>query len=320
MTELTIREFRRRDARPLLAMATEAFATERAAFGTDPRREARELRALSLIYPLQRRLPNPLGIALVGVVEGKPVGVVIAEPRKESWYVNTVMVGAEHRRRGYGRALVAAVCTRAAAAGANRVLLHLREDNLAAYGLYSSLGFKTFEQAHRMTLDPERPVEPPSLPEGYALVPCRRYDRRALAVRDACREPGARELYGPSRTPGLLERALGALFRPADAERLAIVSDRQWVGIYQYVQNSPNDSVSLAIDVLPAHRGVGLERALLARAVNRAVAHGAPRLGVWVDDSDAPLREACAELGFVTQFVMVGMVRALAREATARRS
>lgn len=308
---LAIREIRARDAKPLVAMAAEAFATEISALGTDAQRLARWVRLMTVVYPVQRHLPRPMMVALVGLVAGHPVGIVIADPRKQSWYINTVMVGQTHRRRGYGRALVEAMCRRAAAAGANRALLHMREDNLAAYGLYSSLGFETFERAYQMTLDPDVMVEPSPLPAGHALVPRRRYDPRLLAIRDACREPGATELRGPSPMPGLIERTMGTFLRPKDAERLAIISAGQWVGIYQYVQDSPADSVSLTIDVLPAHRGRGLERGLLTRAVNRAVPHGAKRLVIPVGDSNTPLREACAELGFVTRFMAVGMTRSL---------
>jgi len=72
--ELTIRELRPRDVRPLVAIAEEAFSTEQAAFGSDARRLAREGRFMAWVYPLQRLLPRPMTIALTGIVGGKPVG------------------------------------------------------------------------------------------------------------------------------------------------------------------------------------------------------------------------------------------------------
>jgi len=309
--ELTIREVRARDAKPLLAMAEEAFATEISALGTDVRRLARWMRLMTVVYPVQKHLPKPLMVSLMGLVADQPVGNVIAEPGKEAWYIQNVMVGKDHRRRGYGGALVEAVCSRAAQAGVPRALLHMREDNVAAYGLYSSLGFQPFERVYAMLLDPQGAVQSPPLPAAYAVVPRRRYDPRMLPIRDRCQEPGAAELRGPSPMPRLLERAMGAILRPTDAERLAIVSAGQWVGIYQYVQGSPTESVSLSIAVLPEHRGRGLERSLLARAVNRAGERGAKRLVISVGASNAPLQEACQELGFATQFVGVGMARPL---------
>jgi ribosomal protein S18 acetylase RimI-like enzyme len=310
-SELAIREIRRRDVTPLVAVATEAFATEMAMMGADVRRMARQMRLLALVYPVQKQLPRPFMFALAGLVDSNPVAVVIAEPRTGSWYIQTVMVGANHRRRGYARALVEETCARAARAGAPRALLHMREDNVAAYRLYSSLGFKAFERVYALSLDPRAPVEAPPLPEGYTLLPRRRYDPRKLAVQDACREPGATEIYGPSQMPRLLERATGILFRPTDAVRRAVVSGGEWVGAYQYVQGSPAQSVSVAIEIQPDHRGRGLERALLAQAVNRAVTRGAKSVVTSVGASNTPLREACEELGFATRFVGVGMARSL---------
>ena len=92
---------------------------------------------------------------------------MIAEPRGPTWYISTVMVSSHHRRRGYGRILVEAMCTRARHAGAVRALLHMREDNTSTYGLYSSLGFRDFERVHRMLI--EHPVvgEPSPMPSDW---------------------------------------------------------------------------------------------------------------------------------------------------------
>lgn len=308
---LTIREPRFGDVKPLVAISQEAFSAEQAVFGSDVRQATRRARLMTLIYPVQRRLPRPSTIALVGLVGDRPVGLVMAEPRGPTWYISTVMVSGDHRRRGYGRILVEAICERACSAGAVRAVLHMREDNTPAYGLYSSLGFRDFERAHRMLIENPVVAEQSPMPEGYALMRHSRYDRRVLATRDACREAQARELAGASRMPGLLERAMGLLVRPADDQRLAIVHRGAWVGFFLYLQESPLEAVGLIVAVLPEHRDRGLEHSLLERGLARAAQAGAERVTLSVGSTNTALLQASEALGFATRFVFVGMTRSL---------
>jgi len=307
----TIREPRFRDAEPLVAISQEAFSAEQAVFGSDVRQATRRARLMTLIYPVQRRLPQPATIALIGLVGDRPVGLVMAEPRGPTWYISMVMVSGDHRRRGYGRVLVEAMCARARNAGAVRAVLHMREDNRPAYGLYSSLGFRDFERAHRMLIEHPVVEEQAPMPEGYTLVRHSRYDRRTLAIRDACREPQAKELAGASRMPGLLERAMGLFVRAADDQRLAIVHRGAWVGFFAYLQESPLQAVGLLVAVLPEHRDHGLEKPLLERGLARAERAGAERVTLSVGSTNTSLLQACEALGFTTRFVFVGMTRSL---------
>jgi len=313
IADLSIREIRPRDVRPLVAIAEEAFSTEQTAFGSDPRRLAREGRFMAWIYPLQRVLPRPMTVVLTGIVDGRPVGAVIADPRRESWYINTVMVGRDHRRHGYARALAQAMCARAAKAGARHALLHVREDNEPAHGLYRALGFTAFERVHRMLLIGPAVGEggEAPLPEGYTLQPRSRYDRRVLAINDACREHESAAVLGPSRFPGVLERAMGTLFPPKDRARFAVAHGGRWVGLWTYVQESPAEAAHIGVKLLPEHRGRGLERPLLERARARAAAAGTERVTVAVSATETDLLEACEALGFTTRFVFAGMARGL---------
>ncbi len=290
----------------MVAIAEEAFSTEQTAFGSDTRRMAREGRFMAWIYPVQRGLPRPMAVVVTGIVDGRPVGAVIADPRRGSWYINTVMVGRDHRRRGYARALVEAMCARAVRAGARHALLHVREDNEPAYKLYQALGFASFERVHRMLLEPSVGGAAP-LPEGYALEPRRRFDPRVLAINDACREPASAAVLGPSRFPGLLERAVGTLFPPEDRARFAVVHGGRWVGLWTYVQESPAEAAHVGVKLLPEHRGKGLERPLLERAVARGAAAGSERMTVGVSATETGPLEACAALGFASRFVFAGM-------------
>lgn len=309
--KLEIRDLRPGDVRPLVAIAQEAFSTEQSAFGFDPRRLAREGRFMAWIYPLQRRLPRPMSVALTGLIGDRPVGAVIAEPRRESWYINTVMVGKDHRRRGCARAMVEEMCARAAKAGGRRALLHVREDNEPACGLYRALGFATFERVHRMLLVEPALGEAAPLPEGYTLQPRRRYDPRVLVINDACREPESAAVQGPSRFPGVLERTVGKLFPPRDRARMAVVRGGDWVGLWTYVQEAPVEAAHIGVKLLSEHRAKGLEQPLLERALARAAAAGVERVTIGVGGTEIALLEACETLGFVTRFVFVGMARPL---------
>jgi len=77
--------------------------------------------------------------------EGRVVFVAYADvQRREGWLLQGVYTWPDRRRRGFARAGVAALCRRAAAAGAADVQLAVVEGNRAAEGLYAGLGFRPF--------------------------------------------------------------------------------------------------------------------------------------------------------------------------------
>ena len=88
--------------------------------------------------------------------------------------VNNVAVRPEHRRSGFGRALVEYALEHGRAAGALTALLEVRRSNLAAQRLYLSLGFAQVGERLRYY----------SHPEEDALV-------LARAVRNLGRDPAA---------------------------------------------------------------------------------------------------------------------------------
>lgn len=312
--ELMIRDLRPGDVRPLLEMSEEAFSTERQMFGGNPPGLTRQIQLMSLLYPLQRRLRRPMVVALIGALRGAPVGLVVVDPMKPSWYVSTVMVARDHRQRGYARALMEATQARATRSGARWLLLHVRDNNTPAHRLYESLGFHDFERRHEMLLESAGPLEASPLPEGYVLTARKRDDRRALAVRDASREPEAARLEPPSRHPSFVMRALGALSAPTDSTYHSVICDGRWVGLWDYTQSSRTASVRLTVQILPEHRGRGLERPLLERALARAGESGADRLTVSGGSTNRALLAACEEVGFSTRFVRIGMARRLGED------
>ena len=73
---------------------------------------------------------------------GRLVGVATGAVAVDDADVHVVVVHPEHRRRGIGRALTAALCRAFVAVGARRVLLEVRSGNAPARALYAALGFE----------------------------------------------------------------------------------------------------------------------------------------------------------------------------------
>lgn len=109
------------------------------------------LMALEALFPGDRLSARSLAAALrrpashVWVVEvaGQVVGNVVCLTRRDSpwWRIYSVVVHPSGRGRGYARLLMAAVTDAAHRAGAAGLRLEVREDNVAARGLYAALGF-----------------------------------------------------------------------------------------------------------------------------------------------------------------------------------
>ena len=78
---------------------------------------------------------------LVADVDGVVVGHAVASAAGDDAELQRIAVDPAYRRRGLAGELLAAVEQRAAADGATRLLLEVREDNTAAAAFYESRGF-----------------------------------------------------------------------------------------------------------------------------------------------------------------------------------
>lgn len=79
---------------------------------------------------------------LVAVQGDEELGFVHAQFLDGQGYVRQIIVSPKARRRGVGRKLMEAVRARLVASGAKKWCLNVLPDNLAAIGLYESLGFR----------------------------------------------------------------------------------------------------------------------------------------------------------------------------------
>jgi len=310
MGTLRIRELSRRDGAQLIELFRSSFPRELEISGFDVRAVRKSLRLYGVLKVIQRLTRKPFVLFTVGEVEGKVVAAVSLNRERNAWYIGTVMVALGHRRKGFGRAILEHALGVAREYGGKRAILHVLEDNLPAKRLYESAGFQTFERVVHFVREPPEGEEV-LLPAGYTLSKIDVFDRRALGIVHAAREPESAEVYGePEPTPWYL-RPLARL-QPGVRERYAVVHGGQWVGIYTFgAPFRERGAANVSITILPDHRGSRLEEALLSRALGRAREIGCPRLLTAADERNVPLLSACGRLGFEKLYVMEGMYRDL---------
>ena len=99
----------------------------------------------------------------VAEVDGEPVGRLWIAEHGPGWdegtaYVFDVEVVAEHRGRGYGRAIMRAGEAVARSLGARQLALNVFGGNTAAITLYTSLGYEVTAQQMRKVLGAEEPA------------------------------------------------------------------------------------------------------------------------------------------------------------------
>ncbi len=128
------------------------------AFAEDAAREGRNLRAdmagiqrlLPVLRVLMKIKPSFADkfYTLAWEVDGRFVaGITLSQQGsdKQRWYIFNVATHPDFRGRGLARKLVTAALDHVRARGGKRVLLDVRADNVAAYNLYTSVGFLHLE-------------------------------------------------------------------------------------------------------------------------------------------------------------------------------
>ena len=90
---------------------------------------------------------------LVAEVAGTVVGYAAASIVAEIAELQRIAVDAAHRRQGLASDLLEAVVTAAVGAGADRLLLEVREGNADALGFYAARGFTEIDRRRRYYRD-----------------------------------------------------------------------------------------------------------------------------------------------------------------------
>ncbi len=294
----------------MIELLRESFPREFEVTGFDEATVRKNVRLYGILKIVQRLVRRPFALFYVGEVGGEIVAAVFFNREKSAWYIGTVMVAPEHRRRGYGRAILEHALEVIRKYKGTRAILHVLEDNLPAKRLYESAGFRTFERVVHLVREPPEGAEI-LLPPGYELQKIEIFDRRTMEISYEAMEPEAREIYGRPQFPPWYMRLL-ARRQPGIRERYAVVRGNEWVGLYAFgAQFREKGAASASVVLLPEHRGVGLEEALLSRALGRAREIGCPRLLIKADERNTALLSACERLSFEKLYTMEGMYREL---------
>jgi len=126
--DLTIRAYRPADEDALVALWE---ACELTRPQNNPRKDiARKLRV------------NPEWFLVAESGSGQIIGSVMAGYEGHRGWINYLAVAPDHRRGGYGRALMAAAEQQLRAAGCPKINLQVRSDNAGVIAFYERIGFR----------------------------------------------------------------------------------------------------------------------------------------------------------------------------------
>lgn len=126
MTSLQIRTFRRHDEDAVVALWTRCDLVRP---WNDPRRD------------IERKLRVQPELFLIGEAAGEIVGTVMAGYEGHRGWINYLAVDPEHRRRRFGRQLMAAAEERLRDLGCPKINLQVRSSNAEVLAFYDRLGF-----------------------------------------------------------------------------------------------------------------------------------------------------------------------------------
>ncbi len=274
------------------------------------------MKRMRRIWPLVRvlqRISPSLRDMVRGFVweeDGAIVGMTIAnrEGLTQDWYIGTVAVLPEFRRRGLARKLVVAALDMMRAQGGARVTLGVIDGNVPAQTLYRSLGFVEYGGSTRYSLTPSGTVEAPDLPASYTASKLAEFDWRTRYELDRRIVPEELQRFEPVvpaayRTPAIV-RLLAPLFRRAQGSRTEEVVIRRAVDGISVARAAWTVSTTgkgvntMRIRVDPAH--ADLSPYLVRRSLNKILGRS-PQLRVvaFVQKWMPAVAHEAEALGFV---------------------
>ena len=256
----------------------------------------------------------------VWIDDGKVVGNVTiqcADQVGSRWRVSNVAVAPEFRRRGIAEQMMLASIREVAERGGSWVVLQVRTDNPAAYGLYQQLGFTDVCREGTWRL-PAQPLSAPTPRAGADLQHLRPTAwQPRLELAQASRSELAGWLSGIREADyrvdwgDWLAEALGKALGWRVADRWGVMQDGKLLGAVETWASNAGGAHRIRFAVRPAARGE-LEADLVAQGLRSLAA--APSRPVIVEHNGDHIEgvNALEAAGFRPQRVLLTMRRAIA--------
>ena len=171
---------------------------------------------------------------LVGTIDGRLVATGLATVSLPVGWIGAIVVAAEQRRRGFGRAMTEEICQRLRVAGCATLSLEATD---AGRPMYERMGFRLAAYYHQLQADhlgqaptpPEgsrvRRLEPADLPDVFALDRQATGEDRHVALEILARGGGwmLEDDEGPRGFLLPAERAYGAIVAPGFEDGLFLL-------------------------------------------------------------------------------------------------
>lgn len=210
-----------------------------------------------------------------------------------------LVVHPEHRRRGYGAALVGALLAGAQGQG---IRLWAHGDLPGAAALARSAGFTRFRALWQMRMSlAKAPAASPALPPGITLRPFTPGQDEAAWLRVNRRAFADHPEQGSWTREDLELREAEPWFDPAGfflAERDGELAGFHWTKVHQPQAGGTPVGEVYVVGVDPAHQGSGLGRALTLAGLAHLRGLGLPQVMLYVDESNATAVRMYTALGF----------------------
>lgn len=263
-----------------------------------------ELAWADVTYPGGTRYLAWDGDRAVGAATGGRIYIYPPE-HPDGWL--TIVVDPDARRRGVGRALLAAVSADAAAAGKTGLQSRAFADRPEGIAFLEAHGFTEYERARMVRLDLvglDRPT--PVLPDGVVLTTLAERPELVSGVHGVAVEafddiPGADEPMAAGDLAEFRARDVDRPGIPADGFQVALDAASGEVIGYASLMFVPGSTTRAWHDmtaVRRAWRGRGLATALKRATIAWAIEHGLTALETGNDVDNAGMRAVNARLGY----------------------
>lgn len=262
-----------------------------------------------LSVPEMRALDSPSRLLLIATVDGAVVGSGLGDLSDTSGAAFVApRVMPEHRRRGYGSALLEALTEHGRSLGVPRLTASVDDDGALAFAIRHGFAEVDREVQQVREVADEPPAPPP--PPGVEVVLLA--DRPDLW--DACYETFGKEVLADF-----------AIHTPLD-----ISADhwrQSWAGDPMFLALADGEVVGCAgLDLDGDHpgradnaltgvrrdwRGRGVAAHLKLRTLHWAATHGVTEVSTWTQAGNRPMLQLNERLGYVTRSVAITVNRAI---------